>query len=34
MIAFAERLLPSVVDRYFEIEFLDSGVDAFSFTFG
>jgi hypothetical protein len=24
----------SVVDRLFEIQFLDSGVNAFSFTFG
>jgi hypothetical protein len=24
----------SIVDRQFEIEFLDSGVEAFSFTFG
>jgi hypothetical protein len=24
----------SVVDRLFEIQFLDAGVDAFSFTFG
>jgi len=23
-----------IVDRQFEIEFLDSGVEAFSFTFG
>ena len=24
----------SIVDRQFEIEFLDSGVEAFAFTFG
>jgi hypothetical protein len=28
------RQPPPVIDRLFEIEFLDSGVDAFSFTFG
>jgi len=28
------RFVPAAVDRTFEIEFLDSGAQAFDFTFG
>jgi hypothetical protein len=28
------RQPPPIADRHFEIEFLDSGVEAFAFTFG
>ena len=28
------RQAPPIIDRQFEIEFLDSGGEAFSFTFG